>query len=212
MREYRPLKVEKLGDGSFIFDFGVNLAGWARIRFEGLARGEVVAVRYDERHPSEGKGRHIDVHVRKIALPSLCSIVDPKTAGFQADRTLAEMAGIIGKIDDAAYFRCRAENLRNDFNRAFYKGNGVYENGFACGQAMALMFGLVPDGEVAAVRKRLADAVHEDGGKIDFGLLGSTVVSGVVSEVGETDLAWKMIKNETYPGFAHWIKSGATTF
>ena len=82
MREYRPLKVEKLGDGSFIFDFGVNLAGWARIRFQGLARGEVVAVRYDERHPSEGKGRHIDVHVRKIASPSLCSIVDPKTAGF----------------------------------------------------------------------------------------------------------------------------------
>ena len=445
VREYRPLKVEKLGDGAFLYDFGVNLSGWARICFEGLAKGEVVAVRYDERHPSEGKGRHIDVHVRKIASPSLCSIVDPKTAGFQTDRfvsagkrgevyeprftyngfryvivkgcrtppslddvtgcfvrtafpktgsfecdnemfnkliaatelayegnftdgfptdcphrekngwlgdaataiefaqysygsdankatyenwlqtiadqqkgdgripsivptsgwgmneyscgggpawgiafttipyalyrfrgdksvmrnlypsmrlyaekliaelkplcnhgfgdwvavklnkpgdlfscrttpqytstayayrtlaEMAEMAGIIGKADDAAYFRCRAERLRDDFNRAFYKGNGVYENSFACGQAMALMFGLVPDGEVAAVRKRLADAVHEEDGKIDFGLLGSTVVFRALSEAGETDLAWKMIMNETYPGFAHWIKNGATT-
>ena len=445
VREYRPLKVEKLGDGAFLYDFGVNLSGWARICFEGLAKGEVVAVRYDERHPSEGKGRHIDVHVRKIASPSLCSIVDPKTAGFQTDRfvsagkreevyeprftyngfryvivkgcrtppplddvtgcfvrtafpktgsfecdnemfnkliaatelayegnftdgfptdcphrekngwlgdaataiefaqysyasdankatyenwlltiadqqkedgripsivptsgwgmneyscgggpawgiafttipyalyrfrgdksvmrnlypsmrlyaekliaelkplcnhgfgdwvavklnkpgdlfscrttpqytstayayrtlaEMAEMAGVIGKADDAAYFRCRAERLRDDFNRAFYKGNGVYENSFACGQAMALMFGLVPDGEVAAVRKRLADAVHEEDGKIDFGLLGSTVVFRALSEAGETDLAWKMIMNETYPGFAHWIKNGATT-
>ena len=445
VREYRPVKVERLGDDAFIYDFGVNLAGWARIRFGGLAKGAVVSVRYDERHPSEGKLRHIDVHVRKVASPSFDLGIDPKTAGFQTDRfvsagldaevyeprftyngfryvivkgcrtppaldevvgcfirtafpktgsfvcdnvifnklvaatelayegnftdgfptdcphrekngwlgdaataiefalysyasdantatyanwlqtiadqqtedgripsivptsgwgmnkyscgggpawgiafttipyalyrfrgetdvmeklypsmrlyadkliselsplcchgfgdwvavklnkpgdlfscrtaprftstayayrTLVEMAAmaeVLGRADDAARFARRANRLREDFNRAFYRGNGVYENGFACGQAMALMFGLAPENEVAAVSKRLVCAVHEEGDKIDFGLLGSTVVFRALSEAGETDLALKMIMNETYPGFAHWIKSGATT-
>lgn len=445
VREYRPLKVEKLGDGSFIYDFGANLAGWARICFDGLAKGEVVTVRYDERHPSEEKGRHIDIHVRKVASPLLYRGVDPRTAGFQTDRfvssgkrketyeprftyngfryvivkgcrtqpaledvtgcfvrtafpktgsfecdnemfnkliaatelayegnftdgfptdcphrekngwlgdaatavefaqysyasdanraayenwlqtiadqqkkdgriasivptsgwgmneyscgggpawgiafttipyalyrfrgdestmrnlypamnlyagkliselnplcnhgfgdwvavklnkpgdlfscrttprytstayayrtltEMAAMAGVLGKTDDAGRFSRRAEKLRDDFNQAFYKGNGVYENGFACGQAMALMFRLTPEGEIAAVRKRLVDAIHEEEDKIDFGLLGSTVVFRALSEAGETDLAWKMIMNETRPGFAHWIRSGATT-
>ena len=445
VREYRPVKVERLGDDAFIYDFGVNLAGWARIRFGGLAKGAVVSVRYDERHPSEGKLRHIDVHVRKVASPSFDLGIDPKTAGFQTDRfvsagldaevyeprftyngfryvivkgcrmppaldevvgcfirtafpktgsfvcdnvifnklvaatelayegnftdgfptdcphrekngwlgdaataiefalysyasdantatyanwlqtiadqqteygripsivptsgwgmnkyscgggpawgiafttipyalyrfrgetdvmeklypsmrlyadkliselsplcyhgfgdwvavklnkpgdlfscrtaprftstayayrTLVEMAAmaeVLGRADDAARFARRANRLREDFNRAFYRGNGVYENGFACGQAMALMFGLAPENEVAAVSKRLVGAVHEEGDKIDFGLLGSTVVFRALSEAGETDLAWKMIMNESYPGFANWIVNGATT-
>ena len=92
-----------------------------------------------------------------------------------------------------------------------HKGDGLYENGFACGQAMALQFGLVAESEVPAVRRRLVEAVHAEDDKIDFGLLGSTVVFRALSEAGETDLAWKMIMNDTYPGFAHWIKEGATT-
>ena len=445
VREYPVAEVETLPDGSTLYDFGFNIAGWARIRFSGLARGDVISIRYDERHPSEGK-RVIDALVRKIASPGLCKIVDPSTAGFQTDRfvsagldeeiyeprftyngfryaivkgarkapassdvtgcfvrtafpktgsfvcdnemfnkliaaaelayegnftdgiptdcphrekngwlgdaaaaiefaqyaygsrenaltyeawlgTIAdqqkddgrianiaptscrwgmdgfscrsgpawgialttipyalhrfrgddsvmrrlypamrryadklaselhplcthglgdwvavklnrpgdlgscrttipftssayayrtfremhEMAEILEKGGDAARFRRIAEKLRGDFNAAFYKGDGRYENGYACGQAMALEFGLVPEGEAQAVRRRLVEAVHAEEDKIDFGLLGSTVVFRALSEAGETDLAWKMIMNESYPGFANWIVNGATT-
>ena len=444
VREYLAVKVETLPDGATLYDFGVNMAGWARIRFSDLARGDVVSVRYDERHPSEEK-RHIDQHVRKLASPDLCKAVDPSTAGFQTDRfvsagedgeiyeprftyngfryiivsgcrrapdirdvvacfvrtafpktgsfwcdnetfnklvaatelayegnftdgyptdcphrekngwlgdaataiefaqyayggkenaaaytswlrtiadqqkpdgriasiaptsgwgfngdpcgagpawgialttipyalyhfqgdtgtmrelypamrryadrlamtlrplcthglgdwvavklnkpgvlsscrttipftssayayrtfrEMSEMAELLGEKDDSVRYAGIAAKLKGDFNAAFYKGDGLYENGFACGQAMALQFGLVAESEVPAVRRRLVEAVHAEDDKIDFGLLGSTVVFRALSEAGETDLAWKMIMNDTYPGFAHWIKEGATT-
>ena len=76
---------------------------------------------------------------------------------------------------------------------------------------MALEFGLVQEGEIGSVRRRLVEAVHAEGDKIDFGLLGSTVVFRALSEAGETDLAWKMSMSDTYPGFAYMIKEGATT-
>lgn len=445
VREYPAVKAESLKDGSTLYDFGVNVTGWTRIRFAGLAKGEVVSVRYDERCPGDPKGRHIDVHVRKLASRELCKAVDPKTAGFQTDRfvsagvdgeiyeprftyngfryvivkgcrnapdvkdvvacfvrtafpqtgsfqcdneifnklvaaterayecnftdgyptdcphrekngwlgdaataiefaqyayggkgntaaysswlqtiadqqkddgriasiapssgwgfngnpcgcgpawgialttipyalyrfqgdmatmrelypamrryadklatslhplcthglgdwvavklnkpgdlmtsrtepkytstcyayrtfrEMADMAALLGEKDDAGRYAAIAEKLKVDFNAAFYKSDGVYENGYACGQAMALEFGLVAASEVPAVRRRLVEAVHAEDDKIDFGLLGSTVVFRALSEAGETDLAWKMIMNETYPGFAHMIKEGATT-
>ena len=445
VREYPVVKREKLADGSVLYDFGVNIAGWARITFNGLKKGDVVAIRYDERHPAEKKGRHINVHVRQVASPGLCEIVDPKTAAFQTDRfisaggdgeiyeprftyngfryiivrgctkapeakdvtacfirtafpktgsfvcdneifnklmaatelayegnftdgfptdcphrekngwlgdaatamefalysyasdpntatyrnwlqtiadqqqedgripsivptsgwgvneyscgggpawgiafvtipyalyrfrgeldtmralypsmrryaeklitefnplcrhgfgdwvavklnkrgdlfscrttptytstayayrTLVEMAAMaekLGKRVDVDTFAARAEMLRGDFNKEYYKGNGVYENGFACGQALALHFGLAPEKERPAVQRRLIEAAHAEDDKIDFGLLGSTVVFRELSEAGETDLAWKMIMNESYPGFANWIVNGATT-
>ncbi|MBR3222937.1 MAG: family 78 glycoside hydrolase catalytic domain [Kiritimatiellae bacterium] len=95
MREVCVKKVEPLADGSMLYDFGENMAGWARIRFSGLSDGDVVSIRYDERHPSEGK-RHIDQHTRELASPKLCRIVDPATAGFQTDRFVS--AGVDGEI------------------------------------------------------------------------------------------------------------------
>ena len=130
---------------------------------------------------------------------------------YRTFKELAGMAAILGRKGDAGRYAAIAEKLKGDFNAAFYKGDGLYENGYACGQAMALEFGLVQEGEVAAVRRRLVEAVHAEDDKIDFGLLGSTVVFRALSEAGETDLAWKMIMNDTYPGFAYMIKEGATT-
>ena len=112
VREYPVAAVETLPDGSTLYDFGFNIAGWARIRFSGLARGDVVSIRYDERHPSEGK-RHIDQHVSKIASSELCNIVDSSTAGFQTDRFVS--AGLDEEIYEPRF-------TYNGFRYAIVKG------------------------------------------------------------------------------------------
>jgi alpha-L-rhamnosidase len=161
-----------------------------------------------------GFGDWVAVKLNKRGDLFSCRTTPTYTSTAYAYRTLVEMAAMaekLGKRVDADTFAARAETLRGDFNKEYYKGNGVYENGFACGQALALHFGLAPEKERPAVQRRLIEAVHAEDDKIDFGLLGSTVVFRELSEAGETDLAWKMIMNESYPGFANWIVNGATT-
>jgi len=78
-------KTETLSDGSTVYRMAENMAGWVRIRFAGLKKGEVVTIRYDERHPSEPK-RHIDRFCRSLPSTNACPEIDPKTAAFQTDR------------------------------------------------------------------------------------------------------------------------------
>lgn len=442
IRTYPVRMVESLPDGATVYDFGYNLAGWARIRFSGLKKGAVVSIRYDERHPSESR-RHIDMFLKAAASTNACPFLDARTIGFQTDhfvsdgravetyeprftyngfryvtvrgatpvaadvmgcfvrtafpktgsftcdnemfnrlvaatelayegnftdgyptdcphrekngwlgdaaiaielaqyaygsesnaatyrswiqtlsdqqdargaianicptsgwglnayscssgpawgvalttiqwtlwrfradrraleeaypamvryadllasetanvcthglgdwcsvkqlvdklnwtyrtsmpftstvyaclsfREVAATAEVLGDAATAERFRVKVEKTRGAFNAAFYRGNGVYELGYPCGQALALEFGMVEPSEVAQVRRQLVKAVQEEGDQIDFGLLGSRVVFRQLSEAGETDLAWKLIMREEFPGFAHWIREGATT-
>lgn len=54
VREIPLRKSWRTSDG-FMLDFGENLAGWARIRFRGGRRGDLVTIRYDERVQPNGE-------------------------------------------------------------------------------------------------------------------------------------------------------------
>ena len=49
MRKLRPVRMRPLGGGSWLFDFGEEIAGRVRLRLRGLRRGDLVKVRHDER-------------------------------------------------------------------------------------------------------------------------------------------------------------------
>ena len=444
-REIVARSVEPWPDGAMVYDIGCNLAGWARIRFKGLKKGEVVTIRYDERHPREGK-RHIDQHVKSVASPSACPQINPSTAGFQTDRfisagggdevyeprftyngfryvivtgasnmperesvvgcqirtafpktgsftcsdptfnrlvaatelayegsfangypmdcphrekngwtgdaamivefsqyaygsagnaaayrswirtmidqqttngcipaivptcgwglnefasshgpawgwalttipltvysfrgdrdfleeaypgmvkyvrklvsefkdglcvqglgdwcavkidnpekywlprvpvalsstafayrtmlDLVQSATALGRADDAREFQRRADEIKAAFNRKFYKGNGIYGQGLPYAQAVSLEFGLVPESEREAAQRQLVSAVHAEGDKIDFGMLGTRVVFRALTDAGAIDLAWRLIMRNEYPGFSNFLENGATT-
>ena len=85
IRDVAVEKVETLADGSAVYRMAENMAGWARIRFTGLRKGDIVTIRYDERHPREGK-RHIDQFCRSLPSTNACPELAPETAAFQTDR------------------------------------------------------------------------------------------------------------------------------
>ena len=55
VREIRPVRVWRPKAGGWLFDFGEDIAGWARIRFAGGKRGDVATIRYDERIAPDGE-------------------------------------------------------------------------------------------------------------------------------------------------------------
>ena len=85
VRDVAVERMETLPDGSTVYRMAENMAGWARIRFTGLKKGDVVTIRYDERHPREAK-RHINMFCRSLPSTNACPELPAKTAGFQTDR------------------------------------------------------------------------------------------------------------------------------
>lgn len=134
------------------------------------------------------------------------------TAYYYVDAVLlARFAGLLGRDDDAMAYKSLAAEIRGAFNRAFYRGNGVYAGGQQTAQACALYQGLVEPTEKAAVVKRLVEAVEATGVRPEFGFLGIKYVTRALAENGQMELAYRLVTQQEYPGWMHWIAQGATT-
>ena len=143
-------------------------------------------------------------HMPSTELTSSCYYLQALTIA----RNIARLKGLAG---DAAKFDARAAKTRAGIHARFYKGAGVYDNGFQSAQAFPLAFGVVPASERAKVEAKLVAAVEKQNGHIDVGLLGSKHVFRALSRAGRTDLAFGMIVNPTKPSPAEWLQKGGTT-
>ncbi len=110
----RPVRVKPVAGepGACMVEFPENIAGWARIRFKGLRKGDVVSVRYDEHKDGDlepavpttdyanirgasgeaVKGpapRRIDCHFKSAISGNVCA----KDRAFQTDRFVARGTG-----------------------------------------------------------------------------------------------------------------------
>ncbi|MGN0851960.1 MAG: family 78 glycoside hydrolase catalytic domain [Kiritimatiellia bacterium] len=130
---------------------------------------------------------------------------------FQALSIAAKVASLKGLDDAAARYAARAETVKRAINRKFYKGGGVYDNGYQSAQAFPLAYGIVPAGELDQVAARLVAAVDAAGGHVDVGLLGSKHVFRALSRIGRSDLAFRMLTNPTAPSPVEWLQKGGTT-
>jgi len=127
-------------------------------------------------------------------------------------RETAAAAATLGFDADADRFNADAVQIRRAVNKKFYKGNGRYDkNASPTAQATALELGLVEPEEVAAVRKRLVEAVHEMDDKIDFGIIGSRTVFRQLCEAGAVDLAWTLVMRPDYPSYLNMVTQDVNT-
>ena len=126
--------------------------------------------------------------------------------------TLAQIARTLDKDNDAGQYLKLAQNVRNEINKRFDKGNGVYANGSQAAQSFALQYNLADPADRPAVLKRLEENLHAQNDHLDVGIHGAKILFSALSENGLHPLAFKAAMQKTYPGYGFWIASGATTF
>ena len=123
----------------------------------------------------------------------------------------ARMAEVLGRKEDVAFFAEAERRSRAAFERAFSKGTGVYGSGGQTAQSVVLNFGLVPAGLVPAARARLVEAVRERDDHLDVGIQGLAHVLRALSDMGRTDLAYRVLTRDSSPSPLDWVKGGETT-
>lgn len=131
---------------------------------------------------------------------------------YSFNRRLAAWAERFGEPGVAADCTAAADRIAAAFNRAFYKGNGVYAKGELTALAAPLYFrGLCVPGEEAKVAARLAETVRAQKHVADFGILGAKWVPRVLADYGYADDAFRLFVQPEMPGWAHWLQFGDGT-
>ena len=115
----------------------------------------------------------------------------------------ADTARALGDTAGAARYEARFAAVRADFNARFLSPEGIYrekaEDGFVqTAQVLPLAFGLVPDGQRAAVAQKLAaDITTRRGGHAYVGVIGAAYVLPVLTATGHHDVAFTVATRPT---------------
>jgi alpha-L-rhamnosidase len=125
--------------------------------------------------------------------------------------TMREIAGLLGRQEDAARFARLREEAVDGFNRHFVTPAGRLAVQTQTAHLMALAWDLLPAQFRAAAFARLLALLEERKWHLSTGFLGTPLVCPVLTRFGRTDLAYRVFLQQDYPGWLFPVRNGATT-
>jgi alpha-L-rhamnosidase len=126
-------------------------------------------------------------------------------------RLMAEMAGAIGRAEDAKSYSDLNERIKGAFNEAYVSPDGRIEGDTQTCYLLALHMGLLPEELRPVAAEHLVGAIESEDWHLSTGFAGVGYLCPVLTDTGHTDVAYRLLLNETYPSWGYTIKNGATT-
>ncbi len=164
--------------------------------------------------------------------PGGSSVPNVEGAVYVLDTRIArDVARVLGQDSDAEYYAREYARVSTTYNRAYFDyAAGLYRPVSETNEALPLVFGIVPHGQEAAVRKALVDDIEhpqevdrqdsygppgEFGPVLPFhvttGDIGTTFLWRALGDAGDVDLVQKMIMQSSAPSYMSMIECGETT-
>src|SRR5690606_39064753 len=111
-----------------------------------------------------------------------------------------QMAGIIGKDDDAREYEQLAERIAAAFQQEYWDVDKLnYPGETQAANLLPLAFGITPDDLTDQVVKNLVDNVMEKDVHPTTGFLGTGYVLPMLSKYNHHNLAYEMMNKTDYP-------------
>ena len=134
------------------------------------------------------------------------------TAFFHRDAwIMQQVAGVLGRAEDARRFGELAKNIREAYNRKwFHPDRNTYDIGTQAALAYALDLGLVPAERLPAVLESLVKEIERRKGHIVTGYTGTPCLLSALTKLERHDLVWKMANFDTHPGWINMLRGKNT--
>lgn len=127
-------------------------------------------------------------------------------------RKAAEMFDAVGYSHQSSFANEIYKDLRDTIRTNLIDKETMSVSGNCqTSQAMALYYGVFDENEKQQAFDRLMDYISLNNNNFDCGFLGLHVLFHVLSEFGQSELAYHMITKKDYPSYAHLIEQGETT-
>ena len=137
-------------------------------------------------------------------------IVAPAYYAFSA-KHMAEIADILGKNEEAAYYKDLYEKIREAFITEYVHEDGSMDADFQGIYVIALKMGLVTDEIRPKMVERLCRMIRDNGDKLDTGFLSVLFLMDVLCENGREDVAYRLLFQTGCPSWLYEVEKGGTT-
>lgn len=124
---------------------------------------------------------------------------------------MAKMAHAVGKEADARHYEDLETRIKAAFNTAFVAPDGHIKGNTQTDYLLALDMDLLPEAQRAAAAKYLVDNIEKHNWHLATGFVGVGYITPTLTRFGYTDVAYRLLNNDTYPSWGFSIKHGATT-
>ena len=129
----------------------------------------------------------------------------------RSTQLLINAANVLGKADDADKYTKLLQNIKEAFLKEYMTPGGRLVSGTQTAYVLALNFDMLPEALRAQAAARLAQNVKDYNDHLTTGFLGTPYLCQVLTRFGYTDIAYKLLMQETYPSWLYPVKMGATT-
>nr|WP_229750156.1 glycoside hydrolase family 78 protein [Paenibacillus nasutitermitis] len=124
---------------------------------------------------------------------------------------LVRAAQVLGYVDDVARYTELRNRVIEHFNLEFVSKNGRLVSPTQTAHVLALSFGLVEDNVRARVEQSLIQLLEQSDHKLTTGFLGTPYLCSTLTDIGRTDLAYKLALSREFPSWLYSVEQGATT-
>ena len=124
---------------------------------------------------------------------------------------LQRAANVLGKHADAQKYAELLDRIKQAFVENYVGDDGRVQGNTQCAYVLAIAYGLV-DGELREQASRyLVEDIESRGWKLSTGFVGTKDLMLVLSEIGRSDVALRLLHQPEYPGWLFSISQGATS-
>lgn len=130
---------------------------------------------------------------------------------FRSTATLARIAEVLGRADDAARYAANAERVADAWRQAYLRPDGTTATDTQAAYVRALAFGLVPSELRERAADRLVELIRAAGTHVGTGFLATGDLLPVLADTGYADVAYELLQQRTAPSWRYMLDRGATT-
>lgn len=125
---------------------------------------------------------------------------------------MSQMAHAVGKDTDSKRYDDVVENIRTALQKTYIKDNGEVGTGTQTSYVVALYTRMAPAALEPLLVDKLVKDIESRNWHLSTGFLGTPFLLFTLADHGRSDVAYRLLLNETYPSWGYMLSKGATTW
>lgn len=122
------------------------------------------------------------------------------------------MAAATGRDDAAKHYAQLYESISHAYQRAYVHDDGSVEGATQTAYLLTLYTGMARPALQHALTDHLVADIEKHGNHLTTGFLGTPFLLFVLDAQGRSDVAYRLLLNDTYPSWGYMVSKGATTW
>jgi alpha-L-rhamnosidase len=127
-------------------------------------------------------------------------------------RDMREMSLALGRKEDAEKYQALYDHIADAYRKQYIQLDGAIQGNTQSAYVVTLYSGIAPEALRANMTNRLVHDIEAHNHHLTTGFLGTPFLMFVLDDNHHSDVAFKLLLQDTYPSWGYMVAKGATTW